>query len=153
MNKEDCVRMFKSWGDFVRITSRLNDDILEIRRLIGYNRQLKAMSYNEMSSSDISKPTENIAIKNIEVYEAEIKDLEMRIRNIKQNKEFVDGFLLTLDTFDRRLISLRYLRKKGWDNISMNVYMSVRQCYRVHNKIIKALGEYTDKHSGAETGL
>lgn len=142
--------MFKCWGDFVRITSRLNDDILEIKRLIGYNRQVRAMTYDGVpGSSDISKPTEETAIKNIEVYEAEIRELEKRIGEVRKNKDLVDEFLLTLDTYDRRLISLRYLRRKSWENISMNIYMSVRQCYRIHNKILAALGEYNEKKTTA----
>lgn len=146
MYREESVKRLKDWGNYNGISSRINDDINEFKELIKKGRELSAVRYDKHNTkTGISKPTEGAAIRN-GIYEEEIKALEKKLEELNENRQLVESFLDTLDVYDRRMISLRYLRKKSWDYISMNTYLSVRQCFRKHNRILTRFDEFCGIH-------
>ncbi|MCD8090934.1 MAG: hypothetical protein LUD81_10035 [Clostridiales bacterium] len=143
MTRAEAVGRLKTWGNYLNIITGLDEDIREIRKAIEYNRGVRALALkNVPSSKNISKPTENTAIKNIDDCENEIQEIENQIKAVKKNKEEIDNFITTLELTEQRLLRVRYVRKKSWEAVSMKIHLSNRQCYRVHNKILKIMSDY-----------
>ncbi|MCD8157497.1 MAG: DUF1492 domain-containing protein, partial [Clostridiales bacterium] len=143
MTRNQAAGRLKSWGNYINIITGLQDDIIEIRKTMVYNRGLKAVKTDIIpNNSNVSKPMENIAVKNIDVYEEEISEIENQIKAVKKNKEDIDKFVDSLEDIEQRLLRFRYIRKKSWNAISMKIHLSDRQCYRVHNKILDKLTTY-----------
>ncbi len=145
MTREQAVTGFKNWGNYLNIVTGLDEDIREIRKTIEYNRGVRALSLKEApSSKKTAKPTEDTAVKNIDCYESEIKDIENQIKALTENKKNIDKFITTLDPTEQRLLRVRYVRKKSWEAVSMKIHLSSRQCYRVHNRLLEMLSDYFD---------
>ena len=143
MTREDAVTRLKNWGNFMTLVTELDEEIRDLRRSIEYNRNVKAARIDGMpKNKSIKKPTEETAIKNIEKLETEIKCIENQIVNLKINKDETEEFLNTLEAIENKLIRMRYVRKKNWQAVSLQIYLSIRQCYRVHNKILDKMCKY-----------
>ncbi|MCD7905189.1 MAG: hypothetical protein LUG24_06370 [Clostridiales bacterium] len=145
MTREQAVNRLKSWGNYITIITGLQEDIIEIRKTIEYNRGVRALKLDGIPHGSVpSKPTEDKAVKNIDCYEEEISEIENQIRAVKGNKEEIDKFAEELDETEKSLLRYRYMRRKNWDAISMRIHLSDRQCYRVHNKILRRLISYSE---------
>ncbi|MCC8015329.1 MAG: hypothetical protein LIO87_09045 [Eubacterium sp.] len=145
MTRQEAVRRLKNWGGYIQIINGIEEEIREMRLNIEHNRSLRAVSLDGMpKGSGIHKPTEETAVKNITLLQEDIAAAEDRIRAERDRKAEVDSFVESLDRLEQKILRLRYIKKKTWQYISMNVYLSLRQCYRVHNKILELMCEKFD---------
>ncbi|MCC8014167.1 MAG: hypothetical protein LIO87_03145 [Eubacterium sp.] len=137
MNRKEAERRLRNWADYIKIIAGIEEEIREIRLKIEHNRSLKGVSFDGMpKDSGIHKPTEEAAVKNVAVFEEEIRLAEERIRAERDRKAEVDSFIESLDSLEQKIVRLRYVKKKSWEYIAMNVYISPRTCFRRHNKIL-----------------
>ena len=143
MTREDAVIILRNWGSCRTIIIELEEDIRDLRRKIEYGRSISSRRLDTVPiEGRISKPTEEKAIKNIDRYEEEIRETEEKIKRLMYNKELVDDFINSLEITEQRLINMRYSKRKNWQAVSMKIYLSIRQCYRVHNKILDRMCLY-----------
>ena len=137
-------KILKSWA--------CHEHINEINRIKILNTELKGLKalkeerkLAQLKGESVSDHVEKIALKIAQV-EEEINFLEKRLSLLKHEKELVDNFMTSLDSTEYDLIVYRYKKRKNWQAVSMGIYLSIRQCFRKHNKIINDLLKYMEEN-------
>lgn len=154
MTKNEAINRLKDWGGYIGIISGIEEEIREMKLMIEYNRSLKGLSFDGMpKAAAVKKPTEAAAIKNIAVIEQEIKAARERIKHEEEKKAETDSFVESLDQTEQRILRLRYIKKKTWQSISMRIYLSLRQCYRVHGRILDKMCRYFEAAKNSANDL
>lgn len=138
-------RILWIWGNHKEICKEKKRRIKELEQLRQETREARAIKISNMpklnSKNYKNSITEDLAIKNIEIYENAIKRLENEITEILEITAIIDCWISFLTPDEAELITLRYKDGYNWDYIPEIVHKSRMQCFRIHNKIIKNLNQ------------
>lgn len=135
MNKKNnkkrnkMVTILKYWASSGEILAQKHREYGSIINLYEKGRRENMVSEDELCSY---KSMAEELFKNI-------RDYEMRKNKIEQA---IDG----LDVVQRELVKCRYGKKIKWDKVPAHLpfKMSIRQCYREHNKALESLAANLD---------
>ena len=67
------------------------------------------------------------------------RELKKDIAAVLEKKEVVYKKLQVLDGLEKEIMQLRYIGGLGWEDISEQVHLSVRQARRIHDKALEKL--------------
>ncbi len=135
MDRKQAARCFYEWGSYTMLLTGLNEELLKIKREIERGTLLiedaLAILPQNTAHPSLTPPGRGA-----------LTALYSKIDLLNLNHSNVSNYLLTLDYYDRRLITLRYARHKSWDAIAYAVHLSDRQCFRVHNRLLNGYINY-----------
>lgn len=135
-------QFLRIWGNYEEICKEKEERIEELKRLCLESREIKATKISEVPKIGFKtyqdSITENLAIKNIEIYEKAIKRLEREIRDVIDVVALINYWISFLKPEEIKLIKLRYREGFSWDYIPEIIHRSRMQCFRIHNNIIKS---------------
>lgn len=82
-------------------------------------------------------------------YKQKLEDTKIKLKNVIKNYKLVDEIIEQLQPYEQSIIKKRYISKMKWQQISVNVHISIRQCFNIKNnvmdKIIEKIEEEENK--------
>lgn len=105
----------------------------------------KCISFEEKSAptNKFSSEVENEVIRRDEDNSEKIHNLKLEKENRIMLKQLIGEALTILDPTEKSLVELRYFSKpkKGWQNVAMDMSMSVENCIIMRKNIISLLSK------------
>ncbi len=73
------------------------------------------------------------------IYDEQIRGTLTRMETMRAQRAMLNQLLVILDELETRIISLRWLDGKPWQQVSTRVFMCVRHCQRIQKRAIERM--------------
>lgn len=85
-------------------------------------------------TNEISDPTAKQIERIEDLYDKQIEITANKIEKLLQEKQFIGKFLDGLDVKEKKILELRYFKRKTWDEISGIMELSKKRCMELGKK-------------------
>ena len=132
----------KNYNSIINQINQKNNDIIKYNDLIRYTRDTnKAITYDtdKVQTSNLSDVTYQAVEKIIDIYAKQIAEWENKLQNLFNQKNEIESMLDRLDSTERKIIELKYIKNLKWYQVAMKVGYSERQCKRINKRILEKM--------------
>lgn len=115
----------------------VNEELRNLASAVDVQRSVKSPVLTGMpSSKNISDPVGDAAERIIDKYCQEYARLENELDKLFTEKHIIEDLLETLNSFEKKIIELKYFKKYKWWMVADTVSYSEKQCRRICKKAI-----------------
>lgn len=105
---------------------------------------IRGVNYDGLPKCTNISDTSSRVAKIVDIYDRRIKELENKTVSVNKKCEICDVLLNELDSIEKNIICLFYLKRTRWKRISAITSYSERHCRRIKNVALKKMN-YTYK--------
>jgi DNA-directed RNA polymerase specialized sigma subunit len=136
---EGVMKLLKNYAFILDRITDLQNEINELWKLRSEYEQ-GALKSNVMTGmphgSGVSDPTYNIVQKTCDEYLADILQKSDELSKYKQQRKEIEELFKTLDLFEYKIITLRYVRKLNFYEVGREIHYSKQRVCELHKTII-----------------